>query len=261
MGYLDNSTITVDAILTKRGRELLAQGRGQVGGASAFQITRFALADDEVDYDLWNPAHPLGSNYYGAVIENMPVTEAVPDETQSMKYKLITLPRGVRRIPYLQADKAALSLNPNNASQGGTVVDEQIVRVSTYYHDFIGQATGNLNPQANPFNATEGYSVLLMDNTYVEMNVIPGGSSIAGTTTLKSASVLYPGQAASSVTAVLVPNAGTGNQIQIYLTITPTAQQLTTSANKSTKLIITGVETGGRVVIPITINGPLLSDD
>ena len=116
MGYLDNSTITVDAILTKRGRELLAQGRGTTGG---FNITRFALADDEVDYDLWNPAHPLGSDYYGAVIENMPITEAVPDETQSMKYKLITLPIGIRRIPYLQATKASFSLNPTNASAVG----------------------------------------------------------------------------------------------------------------------------------------------
>ena len=46
MGYLDNSSITVDAILTKKGRELLAKGDG------SFQITKFALSDDEVDYNL-----------------------------------------------------------------------------------------------------------------------------------------------------------------------------------------------------------------
>lgn len=256
MGYLDNSTITVDAILTKRGRELLAQGRGQVGGASAFQITRFALADDEIDYDLWNPAHPLGSNYYGAVIENMPVTEAVPDETQSMKYKLITLPRGVRRIPYLQATKASLSLNPTNASavaQGGTPTPDQTVEISTLYHDNIGNST-TINPFANSFNAgtDTGYSVLLMDNTYVGMR---NGAN----TNLRSSSILYPGQAASSVSAVLTPI--NGNKIEIILEITSTAAQLTTSANKSTKLIITGVETGGRVVIPITINGLQQNDD
>lgn len=257
MGYLDNSTITVDAILTKRGRELLAQGRGQVGGASAFQITRFALADDEVDYDLWNPAHPLGSNYYGAVIENMPVTEAVPDETQSMKYKLITLPRGVRRIPYLQATKASLSLNPTNASPPsaggvtGAPSADQVVSISTLYHDTVGSST-TVNPLANSFNSAEGYSILLMDNTYVSMR---NGKD----TNLKSASVLYPGQAASSVSAVLTPVVG--NSIEIILEITATATQLTTSANKSTKLIITGVETGGRVVIPITINGLQQNDD
>jgi hypothetical protein len=254
MGYLDNSTITVDAILTKRGRELLAQGRGTTGG---FNITRFALADDEVDYDLWNPAHPLGSDYYGAVIENMPVTEAVPDETQSMKYKLITLPRGVRRIPYLQSTKASLSLNPQNAATvpaGGTPNQEQTVNITTYYHDQTGGSTGTLiNPTSNAFNATEGYSVLLMDNTYVTM------APYTATTTLVTATVLYPGQAASSVTAVLRPI--NGNSIDIVLSLQDTALSLTTTANKTTKLIITGVETGGRVVIPITINGPETDDE
>jgi hypothetical protein len=87
MGYLDRSTITVDAILTNRGRELLAQGTGP----GEFQITKFALADDEVDYRLYNTAHPLGSEYYGSIIENMPVLEATPDDAQLMKYKLVTV--------------------------------------------------------------------------------------------------------------------------------------------------------------------------
>lgn len=86
MGYLNKATITVDAILTNRGRELLAQG-----GRNAFNITKFAIADDEVDYGLYNVAHPEGSEYYGAIIENMPVLEATPDEQQIMRYKLVTL--------------------------------------------------------------------------------------------------------------------------------------------------------------------------
>jgi hypothetical protein len=86
MGYLNKATITVDAILTNRGRELLAQG-----GRSAFNITKFAVADDEIDYGLYNVAHPEGSEYYGAIIENMPVLEATPDEQQIMRYKLVTL--------------------------------------------------------------------------------------------------------------------------------------------------------------------------
>ena len=59
MGYLDNSIVTVDAILTKKGRELLARGDG------SFKITQFALADDEIDYTLYNPSHPSGSSFYG----------------------------------------------------------------------------------------------------------------------------------------------------------------------------------------------------
>jgi len=82
MGVLDNTTITVDAILTKKGRELLAQGEGK------FKITKFALADDEIDYGLYDITHPNGSNFYGAAIENMNLLEAVPNQTLAVKYFL-----------------------------------------------------------------------------------------------------------------------------------------------------------------------------
>ena len=58
MGFLDNTTTTVDAILTKKGRELLARGQNE------FNITKYALADDEVDYNLWDTSHPNGTNFY-----------------------------------------------------------------------------------------------------------------------------------------------------------------------------------------------------
>jgi len=86
MGYLNKATITVDAILTNRGRELLAEG-----GRGSLNITKFAVADDEVDYGLYTTAHPEGSDYYGSIIENMPVLEATPDEQQIMRYKLVSL--------------------------------------------------------------------------------------------------------------------------------------------------------------------------
>ena len=82
MGVLDNTTITVDAILTKKGRELLAQGEGK------FKITKFALADDEIDYNLYDITHPNGSNFYGAAIENMNLLEAIPNQTLAVKYFL-----------------------------------------------------------------------------------------------------------------------------------------------------------------------------
>ena len=95
MGYLNNKVVTVDAILTDVGRQLLAQQNGQ------FQITQFALADDEIDYTLYNPNHPSGSAYYGQAIDNMPLLEAFPQATQTMKYKLVTLPRGTAKMPIL----------------------------------------------------------------------------------------------------------------------------------------------------------------
>ena len=104
MGYLNNSVVTVDAILTKKGRELLARGDG------SFKITQFALADDEIDYTLYNPTHPSGSAYYGEAIEAMPMLEAFPDETQIMKYKLATLPRGTAKLPILDLGFSAIRL-------------------------------------------------------------------------------------------------------------------------------------------------------
>lgn len=104
MGYLDNTIVTVDAILTKKGRELLARGDG------SFSITQFALSDDEIDYTLFNPDHPSGSAYYGEAIENMPVLEAFPDETQIMKYKLTTLPRGTSKLPVINLGTSTIVL-------------------------------------------------------------------------------------------------------------------------------------------------------
>jgi len=95
MGYLNNQIVTVDAILTNKGRELLAKGDG------SFNITQFALSDDEVDYTLYNPNHPSGSAFYGEAIQNMPLMEAFPDENQMMKYKLVTLPRGTQVMPII----------------------------------------------------------------------------------------------------------------------------------------------------------------
>jgi hypothetical protein len=109
MAYLNNSTITVDAILTKKGRELLSKGAG-------FQITQFALADDEVDYGLYTTAHPLGSNFYGSIIENMPLVEASPDETQVMRYKLVTLPRGTKQIPIISLGFDNITLTAGQAN-------------------------------------------------------------------------------------------------------------------------------------------------
>jgi hypothetical protein len=104
MAILNNTTVTVDAILTKKGRELLARNDG------SFQITQFSLADDEIDYTLYNPTHPSGSAFYGEAIENMPMLEAFPDEAQIMKYKLVTLPRGTSKLPVINIGYNSISL-------------------------------------------------------------------------------------------------------------------------------------------------------
>ena len=97
MGYLNNTSTVLDAVLTKKGRELLSRGE------QAFNVTKFALADDEVDYSLWNVAHPLGTDYYGTVIENLPLLEPTVDPDTTMRFKLITRADNPHKLPAIVA--------------------------------------------------------------------------------------------------------------------------------------------------------------
>ena len=148
MAYLNNSEITIDAILTRKGRELLAKGQNE------FNITHFALADDEVDYSLWNPDHPLGSAYYGVVIENMPVVEAVPDETQVMRYKLVTLPKKTVRIPIVSVPNSSITLSPGQ---------QDLIKPQT-----INYTEGN---------STYGYTAVLADSDVAVLEVVEASPS------------------------------------------------------------------------------------
>ena len=114
MGFLNNTSVTVDAVLTKKGRELLARGQDE------FKITKFALADDEIDYRLWDTSHPNGSNYYGAVIENMPLLESFVDENQIMRFKLISLPKNTAKLPILEVPSPTLTFNGPGVTQAIT---------------------------------------------------------------------------------------------------------------------------------------------
>jgi hypothetical protein len=154
MGYLNKATVTVDAILTKKGRELLARGR------SAFNITQFAVADDEIDYGLYDPAHPLGTEYYGSAIENMPIVEASPDETQNLRYKLVTLQRGTNLIPTIQTGISSITLIYNNTSNPSTTV--------------VPSTSQGLN--VLPF----GYTAILYDREAATLT----GTSLPGTATV-----------------------------------------------------------------------------
>lgn len=237
MGYLSNSgTITVDAILTKKGRELLAKGQG------SFNITQFALSDDEVDYDLWNPQHGLGSDYFGIVIENMPVTEAVPDETQSMKYKLITLPPGTKAIPYLTVGENLTSIqvygsqyNGGNNPNTGVAYDiEKIVHI--YTNQYTGQQSTVRMDQE-----TQTYTITILDSTYIELDE-------GNLNTTKS-----PSMSGNSKTYSMVSDTGTGASKSMQFTVSGISQPSTgVETIKSTKIIITNEKYGSRLVLPVS---------
>ena len=208
MGYLNNSTITVDAILTKKGRELLARGRDE------FKITQFALSDDEIDYDLYNTDHVLGTAYYGAAIENMPIIEAIPDETQMMKYKLVTLPKGTARIPVVDIGTTVLNLQGRQRS---------VISPTT-----VNFTNGNIQ---------YGYTAILSDSDVAEIRVIKAASNQAGAPTV--AQFIGDSEAAQSVTV-------SGMEFEIV------AKEQLLSSKTATVLII-GNETGGRALLTVNV--------
>ena len=209
MGYLDNSSVTIDAILTLKGRELLAKG------GNAFNITQFALGDDEVDYSLWNPDHPLGTEYYGTIIENMPITEAIPDETQALKYKLVTLPKQTTNIPVINVGNTAITL----AAPGNSAV--------------IAPNTSNFQGG----NSNLGYTAILSDSTVADITVIRAlQNSVLPTT---------PNFIGDNEDAQSVAVAG----FEFKIIAKPAVLE-----DKTATITIIGNETGGSVTIQLKVN-------
>ena len=215
MGYLNNQIVTVDAILTKKGRELLARNDG------SFRITQFALSDDEIDYTLYNPNNASGSSYYGQAIENMPLLEAFPDETQIMKYLLTTLPRGTSKMPILNIgytnivlkQGASLSITPQtlNYLGGGNTFE------SSGYNFTIGDVrtmsvfngVGINTDQATSLNSTTTLG------TNVSKTVIGTTLNMTGTTI----NTLF-GTATTLQTVLIVQGRDSGARVTVPITIT-----------------------------------------
>ena len=222
MGYLNNQVITVDAILTKKGRELLAKNDG------SFRITQFALADDEIDYTLYNPTHPSGSSFYGEAIDNMPLLEAFPIDSQIMKYKLATLPRGTAKMPVLDLGYAAITLN-----QGASIS--------------ITPQTLNYLGNAQTFE-TSGYTCTVSDirllNTFNGLGVNTTAATNANAEATNQTTVTLGTDVASTVIGTQFNLRGT--------TINTLFAPSNTSINGT--LTFVGLDSGARLTIPLTIN-------
>jgi hypothetical protein len=216
MGFLNNTIVTVDAILTRKGRELLAKNDG------SFRITQFALADDEIDYTLYNPNHPSGSAYYGQAIDGMPLLEAFPDETQVMKYLLTTLPRGTSRLPILDLGYTSITLN-----QGASLA------ITPQTLNYLG---GTQTFESSGYTAT--ISDVRLMNTFTGVGINTTQATALNTTTTLGTNV--------SKTVI-----GT----TINLTATTINILFPEGVNQiSTTLTVVGRDSGARVTVPVRIN-------
>ena len=188
----------------------------------SFRITQFALADDEIDYTLYNPTHPSGSSYYGQAIDNMPLLEAFPDESQICKYKLATFPRGTARLPILDLGTGEITLK-----QGSTYV-------------VTPQTLNYLGNQA--LKETSGYIATISDVRLL--------STFTGTGINTNAA----SQQNSTSTSTLGTNvSSTVIGSQITLTATTVNTLFGTNSSLYSTLTIVGVDSGARLTIPITI--------
>ena len=203
MAYLDNTDIIVDAILTKKGRSKLAAGQ-------QLSITKFALADDEIDYTLYEPAHPKGTPGLDSAIRAIPVTEATSDETQIMRYKLVTLAPNTTKIPVVSLAMAA-------------------IRQTT------GEGVMTITPNTSPpANTNEGYTAILSDAR--------AGTLIAnGTVTVGTAPVFLGENVGATATVVAGKTFSftPSSTLKVSLTTTLTVYGNGTGGSVSIPVIIT----------------------
>jgi hypothetical protein len=188
MAYLDNTEITVDAILTKKGRQKLASGQ-------SLNISKFALGDDEIDYTLYEPAHPKGSAYYDSAIRAIPVTEASPDETQVLRYKLVTLPKGTTQIPTVRLGVPSIGVNQLEGGVG-------------------------LTPTTSPAgNASAGYTVVLTDQRAGTLTVVRGASAVGSVPVFLGEEITTTAQVVSGLEFRFTPNPNLTIDVSTTLTV------------------------------------------
>jgi hypothetical protein len=220
MGYLDNSSIIVDAILTKKGRELLSRQDG------SFEITQFALADDEIDYTLYNERHPNGSAYYGEAIENLPLIEAIPNENNTMISKLVTLPRGTTKIPVLSLQStninvgrsANFTITPSTLNFDTTTESEYSFTIADRRLIQQGGVSGGIGEKSVTANVP--FTGTALSQTFVGTSFT--GTTLAGTTLF--------GSNAALATSIIVVGLDTGARATITLTVRKNSSAGSTSA-------------------------------
>lgn len=213
MAYIDSQTLTVDAILTKKGRELLAKN-------GSLNITSFALADDEIDYTLYQPNHPQGSAFYDIALRNTPVFEPLSDETQVMKYKLVTLNQGVTSIPVISIAQSNIEVNKD------------------YTGDII------ISPSTNPsYNLSLGYTAVL-GNKNVGVLIVEESNAI---NSVSNTIPTFAGDINTTSAQVAV-----GKKFRFV-------PNSTLGKTTTTNLTIIGNESGGYISIEVTVKVPTTS--
>ena len=223
MGFINNTSYILNAVLTKKGKQYLAKSDGK------FNITKFALADDEIDYTLWDTAHPKGTDYYGAVLESTPMLEPCVDPEVVMKYKLFTMPVGTKALPYID------NITPSSLLGANALV-------SSYNSSLPIQWSLNdhyINPStAGADNAfvNEDYSFLVLNKNVVDVGIVQNGVPN------------YDIGAVYNEETGRLSKKVVGEEVSIQTTVG------TVGTSRETSIIITGQMSGAIYVFPVKVN-------
>lgn len=116
MAFLDSSgDIVIDAVLTDIGRRKLAQND------SSFRIVAYTLADDEIDYSLFQPN--TSSVFVDLDILNTPIFEANVNDRINLNFPLMTITNpNLKYLPKLTPDNTGVSIGEEKGLAAGTTV-------------------------------------------------------------------------------------------------------------------------------------------
>ena len=221
MGFINNTSYILNAVLTKKGKEYLSKSD------SKFNISKFALADDEIDYTLWDTAHPKGTIYYGAVLESTPMIEACLDPEVIMKYKLFTMPVGTKSLPYI-SNVTPPALTGTSALKTEYNGDDN---PQWKYNDHV---INRITAGADGAFTDEKYSFLVLNKNVVDVGTGQGED------------VNF------NIGAIYNEESGRLSKKVISKTVTLRTQQIT--FNRETSIIITGQMSGAIYVLPVLVN-------
>ena len=220
MGFINNTSYILNAVLTKKGKQYLSKSD------SKFNITKFALADDEIDYTLWNSAHPRGSGHYGAVLEGTPMLEPCVDPEVVMKYKLFTMPVGTKALPYINlgvttlTGENALKTEYNGGNRSPWTFNDHVINPTT-----VG---------ADGAFSSENYSFLVLNKNVVDIGTDQGENV--------------------NFTVGAIYNEETGRLSKKVISRVATIRTQTLTFNRETSIIITGQMSGAVYVLPVAVN-------
>ena len=245
MGFLNHATnnVIIDAVLTERGRELIAN--------ESFEVTSFAFGDDEVDYSLIQK--------YGLVIgkekieKNTPIFEANPNENIALKHPLITFINPITNlssIPKLiwrnaSEGQTSITLSSSSSQTSTNVAIEETVTINNYVANLtIGSILDEDITDGSFLVKVHDSLIKLKDRDYIDLDINNVATYSVNTGVANNKQ--WDNQVSGSFTIYSYNIVSSSSFTKYGSILSPN------SINTSIQII--GKSSGATLIIPVTIN-------